>query len=48
MSIWDRMKEILYGYGSIGEVSQNNPTPECEVNSTECYDGWVWVIYLFV
>ena len=38
MSVWDRRKEILYGNGSIGEVGQNNPTPECEVNGTECYD----------
>ena len=28
---------------------QNNPTPlVCVVNGTECYDGWVWVIYLFM
>ena len=39
MSVWDRRKEILYGKGSIGKVGQNNPTPECEVNGTECYDG---------
>ena len=26
----------------------NNPTPKCAVNGTECYDGWVWVTYLFV
>ena len=23
------------------EVSQTNPTPECEVNGTECYGSWV-------
>ena len=46
MSVWDRRKEILYGNGLVVEVSQNNPTPECEVNGTECYDGWVWVFYL--
>ena len=23
-------------------------TPECEVNGTECYDSWAWVIYLFM
>ena len=39
MSVWDRRKEILYGNGSIGEVSQNNPTPECVVNGTGCYDS---------
>ena len=39
MSVWDRRKEILYGNRSIGEVSQNNPTLECEVNGTQCYDG---------
>ena len=39
MSVWDRRKEILYGNGSLGEVSQNNPTQECEVNGTEYYDG---------
>ena len=27
MSVWDRGKEILYGNGSVGEVSRNNPTP---------------------
>ena len=25
MSVWDRRKEILYGNGSIGEVSQTTP-----------------------
>ena len=39
MSVWDRRKEILYGNGSVGEVIQNNPTPECEVSGTECCDG---------
>ena len=39
MSVWDRRKEILYANGSLGEVSQNNPTPKCEVNGTECYEG---------
>ena len=39
MSVWNRRKEILYGSGSIGEVSQNNPTPECEVNGNEYYDS---------
>ena len=37
MSVWDRRKEILYGNGSVLEVSQTSPTPECEVNGTECY-----------
>ena len=27
---------------------QNNPILECMVNNTECYDSWVWVIYLFI
>ena len=39
MLVWGRRKEILYGSGSIPEVSQHNPTPECEVNGTECYDS---------
>ena len=40
MSVWDRRKESLYGNGSsTGKVSQYNPTPECVVNGTECYDG---------
>ena len=37
MSVWDRRKEILYGSGSIAEVSQDNLTPECKVNGNECY-----------
>ena len=32
-------KKILHGNGLVGEVSQNNPTPECEVNGTECSDS---------
>ena len=39
MSVWDRRKESLYGNGLVGEGNRNNPTPECEVNGTECYDG---------
>ena len=39
MSVWNRRKEILYGDGLVGEVNRNNPTHECEVNGTECYDG---------
>ena len=39
MSVWDRRKEILYRNGSVVEVNQNNPTRECTVNGTECYDG---------
>ena len=35
MEVWDRRKEILYGNGSVDEVNQNNPTPECKVNGTE-------------
>ena len=39
MSVWERRKEILYSNGLVVEVNQNNPTPECEVNGTECYDS---------
>ena len=39
VSVWDRRKEILHGSGLLGEVNRNNPTPECKVNGTECYDG---------
>ena len=39
MSVWDRRKEILYDNASIGEVSQNNPTPGCMVNGSGCYDS---------
>ena len=39
LSVWDRRKEILYGNGQVYEVSQTNPTRECEVNGTECYGG---------
>ena len=39
MSVRDRRKEILYGNGLVDNVNQNNPTPECEVIGTECYDG---------
>ena len=33
---------------SIYSTQQRNPTPECMVNGTECYDGWVRAIYLFI
>ena len=39
MSVWDRRKEILYGNGLVVKINQNNPTLECKVNDTECYDG---------
>ena len=39
MSVWDRRREILYGNGLVVEVNQNNPSPECEVNGTKCYDS---------
>ena len=39
VSVLDRRKEILYGNGSAYTAQQNNPTPECMVNGTECYDG---------
>ena len=32
---------MYIGNGLVVEVSQNNPTPEYEVNGTECYDGCV-------
>ena len=35
--LWDGREEVLYGDGSACEVSQTNPTPEWEVNGTECY-----------
>ena len=46
MSVWDRREGILYSNGLVVEVNRSNPTPECKVNGTKCYDGWVWVIYL--
>ena len=39
MLIWERRKEILYGDGLAGDVSQNNPTPECKANGSNCYGG---------
>ena len=39
ISVWDKRKDILYGNGSVVEFNQNNPTAECEVNGTKCYDG---------
>ena len=39
ISVWDRRKEILFGNGLLAELSQNNRTPEWEVNGTECYEG---------
>ena len=35
MLVWDRRKYFFYGNRSVGEVNQNNPTPECEVNGTD-------------
>ena len=35
MSVCDKRKEIKYDNGPVGEVSRNNPTPECEVNGTD-------------
>ena len=29
----------MFGNRSVGEVNQNNSTPECMVNDTECYDS---------
>ena len=42
-------KQLLYTYESACMTWQINPTPpECMDNGTECYDGWVWMIYLFI
>ena len=38
VSIWDRRKQFLYIDVSACTARQNNPTPECVVNGTECYD----------
>ena len=33
-------KEVMYDDGSIYEVSQTTPTPDCKISVTECYgDG---------
>ena len=24
------------------------PTPECEVNGTECYDGWAYDLFIYL
>ena len=51
VSIWDRRKQLLYVSGSAFMTRQNNPTPECVVNGTECYDSLSMsdlFIYLFV
>ena len=45
--VWDRRKQLVYVYGSACMAQQNNPTPAFMVNGTECYDSWVWSIYLF-
>ena len=47
VSVWDRRKPLLYVDRSACMTWQNNSTPECVINGTECYDSWVWVIYLF-
>ena len=39
VSVWDRRKQLLYVNGSACMARQNNPTPECVVNGTECYDS---------
>ena len=48
VSVWNRRKQCLYVAGSACMAWQNSPTPECVVNGTECYDGWVWAVYLFI
>ena len=47
--VWDMRKEILCGYEFMCE-RQINPTPDCMVNSTECYGSWEckWFIYLLL
>ena len=39
MSVWNMRKGILFDNGPAGEGIQSNPTPECEVSDTECYDS---------
>ena len=39
VSFWDGRKQFLYMDGSACMARRNNPTPECMVNGTECYDG---------
>ena len=41
VSVWDRRKQLLHINGSACTTQQNNPTPKCAVNGTECYDGCV-------
>ena len=36
VSVWARRKQFLYINGSACMPGQNNPTPECVVNGTEC------------
>ena len=42
-SVWVKRNKILYDNGSACMAWQNNPPPECVVNGTECYVGWVRV-----
>ena len=37
MSVGTRGKKFNMAMDQKGEVSRNNPTPECEVDGTECY-----------
>ena len=39
VSVWDTRKQLLCVNGSACTARQNNPTPECVVNGTECYDA---------
>ena len=39
VSVQDKRKQLLYIDGSACTAGQNNPTPECMVNGTECYDS---------
>ena len=49
VSIWDRRKQVLYTDRSACMAGKNNPTPpECVVNGTEYYDGWMWAISFFL
>ena len=37
LSVWD--KKYFFGNRMACMSRQNNPTPECLVNGTECYDS---------
>ena len=41
LSIWNQRKQILFMNGTSLLASQTNHTPECMINGTVCYGGWV-------